>query len=626
MIDSENHISLDGVKYRLDEAAEGEHYIRAGEPLRPPNAQVVQGETGQKFQMRPDTLLWSITDWSGGEGQYKFDQREPNRHWELTGVDVFSRPGRVRPGPRLDTVAIPTDTNGNYGGAWAPAGTDLYFVGYDRVYTYVISTDTWTQKGDTAGFECEGSSAVADDDFIWWSDGTRLVKYTQAGDTVAYIAAAATASGTNQMPVALLNENVYWVNHYDGTVQEVDRTSDAEIEIDNWGEIATDSSVVAGNGRVYVGYNSTDNNAAIIREITPTTAAGPGYGAEVLRLIGFDIESLWFHGGTLYFSGSYSDGTAFANNAVMYLLPDGTYGSLGKSERQAPFRGDKLGGRLLSSFGITQSVDESLDASAGWPGLMELDSVTGGVACLTYSETGGGASASYARGQVVNFGGSLLLSHYSTDTTNGILTPFVTSPTDYIEEALVISPWHDFNLASTKVLNSITLSTEALPADWTIDTYYAVDGSATWTAGTQMTTDGDTTNISIISSGGATKEFNTLAIKVVMKYTGGGVATTAPVLLGVDVRCSVAEKQPVWQLLVSLADDHSHRVGANDGAAKITALNALSDAKSVVTFLDGYGNRKTGQYTTHQVIVDSVTSILTKPGEGFAQVTLREVT
>jgi len=66
MIDSENHISLDGVKYRLDEAAEGEHYIRAGEPLRPPNAQVVQGETGQKFQMRPDTLLWSITDWSGG--------------------------------------------------------------------------------------------------------------------------------------------------------------------------------------------------------------------------------------------------------------------------------------------------------------------------------------------------------------------------------------------------------------------------------------------------------------------------------------------------------------------------------------------------------------------------------
>src|SRR5690606_3956230 len=77
---------------------EGVHYSEAGEPLRPPNAQVVQGASSTQFQMRPDTLAWKIDDWSGGEGYRRWDPQNPNRMREIYNVDPFTVPGALRPG------------------------------------------------------------------------------------------------------------------------------------------------------------------------------------------------------------------------------------------------------------------------------------------------------------------------------------------------------------------------------------------------------------------------------------------------------------------------------------------------------------------------------------------------
>src|SRR5690606_25477275 len=98
LIDSYHHIELNGVKYRLAEAVEGVHYSEAGEPLRPPNAQVVQGASSTQFQMRPDTLAWKIDDWSGGEGYRRWDPQNPSRMREIYNVDPFTVPGALRPG------------------------------------------------------------------------------------------------------------------------------------------------------------------------------------------------------------------------------------------------------------------------------------------------------------------------------------------------------------------------------------------------------------------------------------------------------------------------------------------------------------------------------------------------
>ncbi len=43
---SEEHVKINGVWYRLAEGGEGTHYSMNLEPLRLPNAQVVQGKSG----------------------------------------------------------------------------------------------------------------------------------------------------------------------------------------------------------------------------------------------------------------------------------------------------------------------------------------------------------------------------------------------------------------------------------------------------------------------------------------------------------------------------------------------------------------------------------------------------
>ncbi|NIV39454.1 MAG: hypothetical protein GWN58_61610, partial [Anaerolineae bacterium] len=52
------------------------------------------------------TLLWSITDWSGGEGQHKFDPQAPNRSRYTKAADVFSEPGKLKSGPYAETTGV----------------------------------------------------------------------------------------------------------------------------------------------------------------------------------------------------------------------------------------------------------------------------------------------------------------------------------------------------------------------------------------------------------------------------------------------------------------------------------------------------------------------------------------
>ena len=101
-----HHIELDGIRYRLAEGAEGQHHNVRGEPLRPPNAVTVQGESSQKFQPRPEVLLWNWTDWSGGEGlrTLKFGAEFASRAWQLNRVRVFEEPGHLIPGYHVGTT------------------------------------------------------------------------------------------------------------------------------------------------------------------------------------------------------------------------------------------------------------------------------------------------------------------------------------------------------------------------------------------------------------------------------------------------------------------------------------------------------------------------------------------
>src|SRR5690606_35015078 len=84
-----------------------------------------QGEENL-FQLREEVLLWSISDWSGGEGRIRFSPQQPNLHWRLRNVDAFSRPGKLSPAP-AETSA--QDQNGD------PLTVPVRMVGTDTAGT-----------------------------------------------------------------------------------------------------------------------------------------------------------------------------------------------------------------------------------------------------------------------------------------------------------------------------------------------------------------------------------------------------------------------------------------------------------------------------------------------------------
>ena len=95
MIDGYFHIKLGTYKYRLAVNAADDHYKARLLPLNISNAQVVQSSE-PKYDLRPDTAVWELTDWSAGEGFKKWDREKGNAYDFSTNIDALHTPGSIR--------------------------------------------------------------------------------------------------------------------------------------------------------------------------------------------------------------------------------------------------------------------------------------------------------------------------------------------------------------------------------------------------------------------------------------------------------------------------------------------------------------------------------------------------
>ena len=622
---------LNGVKYNAAEDAEGDHYVQSAEPLRPPNAVTVQGENSQKFQMRPDTLLWSITDWSGGEGQVKYNIHSPNRMRELVGVRVFEKPGTLRPGYATE------DTVDNGGSsalakslALVKAKGNLY--GLDQntneAYAWNSGLSKWgaaaTLTGPSAG---ANPYADGDSDFLYWIEYNTNNVWKWDGTTATKISDTLIDATTTSM-VAQNGAYVYVYDPTAATVWEIAKSGASEDAIDEWTEegiaLRSNSAISVHNGRVYVMVVHSD--MTIIREITPTTAAGTGFGAEIARLPGFRAEGLWSHSGLLYMVGDFGSGE---DGTVMYLDPNQrTYGTLGRSRET-----DQLGKAVhdqaagaLDHFYAFQNFEPGVLTV---PGFYQIDAVSGGMGIVALegeqSNLAGQSISSIAR-----HNGDLFLST-EKDASNKVT---IRANRDAFtngdsgggtgDVAYAITPWHDFDLADEKILASLVLSVEALPADWSVFVDYAIDGSTTWTNAITYTTENGKGVKSAISTDSSTVKFRTLSIRIRFSYGGGDdPPTSGPIVLGVDALAMVAKPTKVWRLLLDLSDDKS-RHGGHSGARKVTNIEAAASG-SVIDFKDGYQSETPGSYETHDVVLDAYNINISTPGEGVAAVVLKEL-
>lgn len=598
MIDRQYHIELNGVGYRLAEDAEGQHYIRTYEPLRPPNAGVVQGEQSAKFQVRPDTLLWSLTDWSGGAGQVLFDLENPNRHRELRAVRAFERPGVLQPGFYVEEFEV----NGSAydkGGLLAVVDGKLALKLLASPDVLLVESGTETTL-NTAGLG--GASSVwGDTDNLYFVDAGTNSIYKWSGSGTSVTALDTTGVPTDPI-IAALGPVVYAAGG--GEVWEVSISGGSPVEVYNY--TGTAVGLYPLNGRMYLLVQ--DNQTTHIHELTPTTAAGPGFGVELTALPGLTSQALWAHSGLLFIGGVLEESE---EQAIFYVAPDGALGTLGPVELDDAIEFLIAGpnnSAMLSHFFATYNSAASGDLT-----LYQVDSISGGMAAIASIDLSVPVIYSLAY-----FKGDL----YASALHSGPAERLYRARRDrYAVDSYAISSWHDFTLADEKLLGSIVLACEPLPADWTVYVDYARDGVDSWTNAITYTTDNGTGTKVAVSTDSSTITFRTLSIRIRMEYTGSGAPTTAPAVLGVDVMATVVQPQKVWRLLLDLADDS----GEGLGERRIANLVTAATSKVAVQLNDGYRSRKPGQFDAHDVIVDQCDMVLHRPGEGVAHVLLREV-
>jgi hypothetical protein len=619
-------VEINGVGYNLAEDAEGDHYALTGEPLRPPNAVTVQGEQRNRFQVRPDVLMWTLTDWSGGEGQIKYSFQAPHRWRELTGVRVFERPGTLQPGYYVEDTQI-TAGGGDLAipGVLMEGGSTLFAMPHgdanDTIRVWDDTNEVWDAGTDLAtGGEGAVEFGGGDGTAVYWREHNTGDLWKYNGTTLTKLAdTLASSTGAFVYP---LGNYAYDYRPHAGQVYEVAKngtdSAGAGTLIDDFSDDpalayaeANPSHVMAAlDGKLYV--MVLYHNATAVREITPTSAAGTGFGHEIARIPGFEGRSLSAHSGTLYLTGR--DGSS-GHLTVLYLAPGGEYGSLGRVRHETDLgviTSHPAGARMLDHFFVAENGNGS-----GVHGLWQIDAVSGGMAMLAYVE--GSDIDGWPIGPVAH-NGDIFWSVQHDATTDRVVRA---RADQYTINSEAISPWHDFDLADEKILSSLVLSVEAMPANWTVFVDYATGNVDTWTNIITYSTAGGKGTTTAVSTDSSTVKFNTLSIRVRMEYTGAGIPSSAPVVLGVDVRAQVAKQQPVFRLLLDLDDDEGRTPNALSGSKKFTNIKNAADAENVVSFKDGYADRNA--VTEYDVVIDQYAMLLSSSGEGFAAVTLREV-
>src|SRR3989304_5200553 len=142
MLASSAHVSIGGVEYVLA-IDEDPHYYHRFESLFAPTS-AIAGEIA-KEQIRPEKLLWAITDWSGGEGALIFYPQDPTSYDIGSPLQPTTRGERTpRPARDRDLVAR---TGANATTEQRPAGTAAHanaFIAWED--NIITSTDTlaWT--------------------------------------------------------------------------------------------------------------------------------------------------------------------------------------------------------------------------------------------------------------------------------------------------------------------------------------------------------------------------------------------------------------------------------------------------------------------------------------------------
>lgn len=650
MINGSWHVEIDGVKYEASQVQETPISREQGTPLRPPNAQIVQGDDG-KFNLRPDVLRWEITDWSGGSGGRIFDAKDPTRFWRGEGINGYEKPGVLLPGPAVRTVHESDDTTlFELGGNRHVLAKDVLFTSSGAAISaweyddsdYHFETAV-TVTGSSGGL----SAAVWAGGWFYVLDNNSIIRMNEDMDSFTDWVTGLSPDGNHFLAVAgqaLFYIDQQWIDEDDsGTkVYEVPTQGTAPVSLiqivdipEVRGNLDNRKWADAGNRLYLLGFDDLDT--AVI-EVIPSSAAGTGFGGKIAKLPGRPF-CVTFGAGLLYLAlGNKKKGGNFPDPGytIYYLNPsDGTYGILGLLRpdgivTSANFNVGTSDMHAEGPYGFYVAANTA-DVDTGTPTVEVywIEYSNGSIhpcASLPIDPTDAPNVETVVRVEDPFEAGAVVTMHNLSGMNEGSV--FFLDERAFEGEnysPYMISPrWH-FGLLDFKILSSIRLTTEEdVPTNWRVYVDYRLDADSVWSNAGFLAAGSDHSTFEV-STAGNTQQFSWLQIRVRFEWLGTGVPETAPAVSGIDVWAQVTEKLRSWTLQLSLEDDHSPVGGQKfTGQQKGDNIRTLGQSGNVVLFKDGTVSSLPNEFDSYSVLVDEYTINYERPGEGTATVRLLE--
>ena len=626
MIDGYFHVKLGSYKYRLATNSDDQHYSARLVPLNISNAQVVQS-SDPKYDLRPDTAVWEMTDWSGGEGTKKFDNETGNQYDLSYNIDALHTPGSIRLSNAVEAAGI------NRTGTLVKASDKLFHFSSsdDTIGTYSgnLANTTWDEQdaGTISDSDYFGVRGDGDGKYIYMPIGSLndIYRYephatytNDMADTDKWVDADSQAVFSR--PLVKIGNKIFVV-HLDGTkisVVEYSTTatptvSPTEIFVAYEGNLDAGSNqgiVCRGDNELFVCVR-TKAGESILYRITPASALGEAFGTEVGRFPGFSVDCIWYASGVLLLAGTST--TTGVDKRTIYYVKGTELGSFGLIRQDATFTDAKLitstdASRMDRTFFLAPTGS----ASNYWT-LFTIDLLTGAIF--------GGPEFSAVRdpNSVVDFLGRTFVSENKDSTS----TQTYRTAGTYATSGELITAIHDFDIGEEKTLMSIRLSTEPLPANTAVQVYYQDDQDGTWTSAGTYDTDSGTGTTFKISTDSSSVKFKNLQLKIKLTTSD---ATATPVVRSVQVRCTPTEYVREWDMLLDISDEDAQAQGrAFTGAQLIDYIKAEATNENIIQFDNGYETPSAGSYDEHDVMIREYNINLTSAGQGVANIKVREV-
>ena len=358
MLASGAHVKIGAFEFQLDETIDNQpggggslfrpHYKRTVTNLFSDRTPLLVGDPSSN-EVRPERLLWSMTDWGGGENNRTYQPTDPFVYDFGYGVNgrvrgqITGRPSRVANYTSFTTndVTLRPSMTVSQGALWYGGG---YRVGYTNtdVSTWQILDSTGVDGTDFAGLQhisttYEVTAMAGDSEYCYYTAydrtaKTRIIK-AKTKDNSNKAGIVENSGTVPHAGLAVLHGRLYgWTGRklfaYDTAqltgntptalaAQYIVKKGDTGIDPANTNALGSAwyGGIVAAENSLFM-YYTTDNQSTVYEH-----AVDGGMAPVWTPPIGANIKAMTYSNGVVYFSGHWGGDLTKAGRGFLYAMP-----------------------------------------------------------------------------------------------------------------------------------------------------------------------------------------------------------------------------------------------------------------------------------------------------------------